>query len=449
MRLSHLFRNLFYRLVSWGTKVASLLLILCGKADLGWAHPMPNSVVVLTIHENSIAGELQLPLGELQSAIGRQVNDRSEGLIQRLGDSLKIYLGQHLHPKTLDIQPWHTHLGSMRLSIVRNQLTGDYKELIVAFTMWPPPHYDLRNFYFDYDGILREVASHKILVAVKQDWAQGHLIEREPMQVGVIELDVRSGKILPLQVSLAQGSLWNGFASMVKLGMQHIAEGTDHLLFLLVLLLTAPLLAAGDRWGRFGGVSYSLTRLLTIVTAFTLGHSLTLLLGSVGWVRLPSQPVEVLIAVSILVSAIHAVRPIFAGREAWVAAGFGLVHGLAFAGTLENLQLDAGPMALSILGFNVGIELLQLLVITLTIPWLILLSRTPVYGYMRIGGGLLAGVAATAWLMERLIHQPNLITRLLESERPKFVWLLVSLAGLALWMNWRYRKGSRSTSWPS
>ena len=55
--------------------------------------------------------------------------------------------------------------------------------------------------------------------------------------------------------------------------------------------------------------------------------------------------------------------PLFPGRESWVAAGFGLVHGLAFAGTLANLQLDTGPMALSILGFNLGIELMQLFVI--------------------------------------------------------------------------------------
>jgi HupE / UreJ protein len=93
---------------------------------------------------------------------------------------------------------------------------------------------------------------------------------------------------------------------------------------------------------------------LRIVTAFTLGHSLTLLAGALGWLRLPGQPVEILIAVSILVSAAHAQRPLFPGREAQVAAGFGLVHilvhGLAFTGTLAGLHLSAGPLALSILG---------------------------------------------------------------------------------------------------
>jgi uncharacterized protein (TIGR03437 family) len=91
-----------------------------------------------------------------------------------------------------------------------------------------------------------------------------------------------------------------------------------------------------------------------------------------------------LIAFSILVSAVHALRPLFPGKEIYVAAGFGLVHGLAFATVLSCLQLNAGPMALSILGFNLGIELMQLFVIAVTMPWLVLLSLTPLYPRVRV-----------------------------------------------------------------
>ncbi|MFD2937539.1 HupE/UreJ family protein [Spirosoma flavum] len=442
MRFNYLFTDLAHWVMRYVRQGIFLLVLifLCGKGGPVSAHPMPNSVVVLTIHEKTISGEIQLPLGELQSAIGMKVNDQSNRLIERLGDSLQLYLRQHIHPKTLDNQNWPIDIGAMRLSIVRNKLTGDYKELIIAFTMLPPEHYDLRNFYFDYDVILREVASHKILISVKQDWAQGHLSDSEPMQVGVIELDVPSGKVVPLQISLEQGSLWKGFASMVKLGMQHIREGTDHLLFLLVLLLPAPLLVAGNRWSRFGGVRYSVRRLLLIVTAFTIGHSLTLLLGAFGLLRLPSQPVEVLIAVSILVSALHALRPLFPGREAWVAAGFGLVHGLAFAGTLMNLHLDTGPMALSILGFNLGIELMQVGIITLVIPWLIQLSQTPYYSGLRRTGAVFAGIAATAWVVERLSGEPNAVTVVVGQVARQAWWLLAGLALLALLGWWRLKK---------
>jgi hypothetical protein len=79
---------------------------------------------------------------------------------------------------------------------------------------------------------------------------------------------------------------------------------------------------SNQRWHNVGGLKRSLVQLLKIVSAFTVGHSLTLLVGALGWVQLPGQAVETLIAASILVSAIHAIRPWFAGHEVFIAAGF-------------------------------------------------------------------------------------------------------------------------------
>lgn len=273
--------------------------------------------------------------------------------------------------------------------------------MVAHLRLVPPAGADTRRFTLHYDAVLHQVATHKILVSVSQDWETGQLAEADPQQVGVIELDIVNNRILPLAVHLQPGNTWTGVSSMVRLGMQHIAEGTDHLLSLLVLLLPAPLLFSRKRWESFGGVRYSLVHLLRIVTAFTVGHSLTLLLGAMEWVHLPGQPVETLTAVSILVSALHAWRPVFPGKEMWIAAGFGLVHGLAFADTLANLSLGTRRMVLSILGFNAGIELMQLLIIAVTIPILIVLSRRPTYRLVRVGGALLASAAAIFWIIER------------------------------------------------
>lgn len=221
---------------------------------------------------------------------------------------------------------------------------------------------------------------------------------------------------------------------MVRLGMQHIHEGTDHLLFLLVLLLPATLLVNGKSWGDFGGTHYSIARLLKIVTAFTVGHSITLLVGALGWLHLPQQPVEILIAVSILISAVHAIRPVFPGKEMYVAAGFGLVHGLAFATVLSDLNLNAGAMALSILGFNIGIELMQLFVIALVVPWLILLSQTAFYKWIRIAGAVFAAVAAVAWIAERVSGNSNAIAGFIQNiaQYAHFgILMLALLAALA------------------
>ncbi len=194
-----------------------------------------------------------------------------------------------------------------------------------------------------------------------------------------------------------------GFAALFRLGMRHIAEGTDHLLFLLVLLLPAPLIVVGSRWARFAGMSNSVLRILKIVTAFTIGHSITLALAAFGIVRVPSRPIEVLIAVSILVSAIHALRPIFPGKEAGIAAFFGLIHGLAFAATLSALGLGRWERVVGILAFNLGIETVQMLVVAVTMPSLVLMSRTRSYPFLRIGGAFFAGFMALGWIAERLL----------------------------------------------
>ena len=416
-----------------------------GQPTTSKAHPMPNSVVLLNVHANRIDVELQIPLVELQSAWGHAVNDSSAGLVTRLGPQLRAYLKTHIRPQSPDGRLWTVSVGKLIVHESQNPINGVYRELTAEVQMTPPAGQDVRQFTFYYDAVLHQVRTHTILVSVRQDWERGQLAEVEPVQVGTISLDIVNDRILPLPVNLASGSAWSGFRAMVKLGTRHIAEGTDHLLFLLVLLLPAPLLVAGKRWGGFGGVRFSIRHIVLIVTAFTVGHSITLLVGSLAnrhpdWVQLPSQPVEILIALSILVSAAHAVRPFFPGREAWVAAGFGLIHGLAFASTLANLQLDAGPMALSILGFNLGIEGMQLLVIGLTIPWLMLLSRTPTYGFVRLTGAFLAAVAAIAWVIERITGQSNSLTKGIEQVSPYAPYGLGLLAVIALLLTWRKKR---------
>jgi hydrogenase/urease accessory protein HupE len=135
----------------------------------------------------------------------------------------------------------------------------------------------------------------------------------------------------------------------LRLGLEHIATGPDHLLFVFGLVLLAS----------------TLRRLLATVTAFTVGHSLTLALATFGLVRVPARPVELLIALSVLWVAIEVARregsehP--AGPEPWtMAGGFGLLHGLGFASVLSNAGLGAGALVLGLLAFNVGIEIGQL-----------------------------------------------------------------------------------------
>jgi hypothetical protein len=182
-----------------------------------------------------------------------------------------------------------------------------------------------------------------------------------------------------------------------------------------------------------------LFHILGIVTAFTLGHSLTLALSAFGLVQLPSRPVEVLIAVSILVSAIHAVRPIFPGREAAIAGFFGLIHGLAFASALKELGMTGWYRLVSLFGFNLGIETMQLLVVLMTLPSLLLLSRTRWYALFRATGGWFAGCAAIAWIFERVTDRQNGVAWLIEevARRGSVMAALLFVGSIIAWFSRR------------
>lgn len=400
-----LFRRLFARVIA---------ILLCTVPLPVWAHPMPRTVVLLDIQQKQVLAELQLPLGELQLAFGHDVAVHPESLIQRLGKELKAYITAHMRPASPEGQPWQVEVQELSISRAEQVATGSYQELVAQAVLTPPPGAGTRNFVFNYDVIIHQLVTHKAMVNIRQDWETG-VHGEQTVELGIIGLDVRDNVIPPMVINQAPGSAWRGFTSMVNLGIHHIADGTDHLLFLLVLLLPAPLVPVGKRWGPFGGTRYSVIRLLKIVTAFTVGHSLTLIAGAFGWLHVPSQPVEILIAFSILVSAAHAMYPLFSGREALVAGGFGLIHGSAFAGTLTDLHLETSRMVLSILGFNTGIELMQLFVILLIIPSLILLSKTSLYPFIRLSGAALASLAATGWIAERVSGKSNLLTTFVQN----------------------------------
>jgi hypothetical protein len=416
----------------------SWLLILWLVSNSVFAHPMPNSVLLLDVHEQTVEAEVQIPLSELGLAIKENLLAEPD-VLARYGTELESYIAEHVKPVSNN-EPWTMQVDNLSVKAAEQTATGPYQELVANLTLTPPVGASTSTFTLNYDVVIHQVVTHFALVSVRQDWANGLTAEHQPIEVGTIRLNPVDGTIPALEVNLGGGSLWKGFLSMFRLGMAHIAEGTDHLLFLLTLLLPAPLLAAAGRWGNFGGTRYALKTILKIVTAFTIGHSVTLILGALMRLHFPVQPIEAFIAVSILVSAIHAFCPIFPKRETLVAAGFGLIHGMAFSFTLAELNLSTMQMVLSLLGFNLGIEVMQLLIIAVTMPWLILLARTRAYTPVRVIGSLVASLAALGWLGERLGYT-NALGTFANNLAPYSVWVIVGLACVAIVASvWRRSK---------
>lgn len=421
----------FRRKLAWLWGCLGAWLLLTASAI---AHNMPNSVVSLDFHRDGVSAELILPLNELELAFKQPLMREPEATVRNHGPELQRYILGHIHPKAPDGREWKVELRDQTVL-----MGGTQPDLLVHVWMTPPEGAPLRRFAFDFSVIHDEVMNHISMVAIRNDWNNA-VFSSKPEPVGSLQYTVTS-----LEIDRTQGNWWQGFKSVLKLGIHHIAEGTDHLLFLLVLLLPAPLLAGKARWKGFGGWRKSFSKLLKIVTAFTIGHSLTLFIGAVGWVNFPSQPIEVLIAFSILVSAIHAIRPCFPERETWIAGGFGLIHGLAFAGSIAEFGFSPWHLALSILGFNLGIELMQLVVVLMIVPWLILLSRTRFYSPVRLTGAVFAGISAIAWMGERALSLPNPLEHSIEAITTHPFWLPAGLCGLALTATWWERSRNRLT----
>ncbi len=193
-------------------------------------------------------------------------------------------------------------------------------------------------------------------------------------------------------------SFWAGAKRYTLLGIEHILEGLDHLLFVLALLFIVS-----NNW-----------KLIQTITAFTVAHSITLGLATLGYINMPSAPVEAAIALSIVflcVEIVHARR----GKKGlafsypWVVAfSFGLLHGLGFAGALADIGLPPDEIPLALLFFNVGVEIGQLIFVFGVLAVLALLryaagitreSKVFVAGERALVYGV--GVLASYWLLER------------------------------------------------
>ncbi len=177
----------------------------------------------------------------------------------------------------------------------------------------------------------------------------------------------------------------------IREGFHHIFIGPDHILFILGLLL-------------MGG---SLHQLVRIVTAFTLAHSITLALATLGWVQPSPRVIEPLIALSIVVVGVENLLSERGRRDlrAPLAFGFGFVHGFGFASVLRELSLPSEALGLALVSFNVGVEFAQMAIVLTVAPLLAQLrSKRPAWSPWVLRVGSLGVIAAGGfWLVQRLL----------------------------------------------
>ncbi len=195
-----------------------------------------------------------------------------------------------------------------------------------------------------------------------------------------------------------------GFFDFVRSGVEHIGvapgqwrdadgdlqlpDGIDHILFLIGLMLGGGLLL----------------QLVGIASGFTLGHSITLALAALGVARPPSSVIEPLIALSIALVAVEAFTGRFAAHRWKIATGFGLIHGFGFANALTELDLSTRGMVTALFGYNLGVELGQVVIVLVVAPLILLAHRDPRFGRYVVKG-LASGIFGLGmyWFIERLV----------------------------------------------
>jgi hypothetical protein len=192
------------------------------------------------------------------------------------------------------------------------------------------------------------------------------------------------------------------FGTFVGQGLWHVWIGYDHLAFLLLLLLPGVLRSSGGGWQGTRNVRETARDLLRIITAFTLAHSVTLALAATGTVRVPVRPVEMAIALSIVIAGLLNLFPRAARARLALAFGFGLIHGFGFANALAELGSTGARLVPTLAGFNIGVELAQISLVVLVLPALLRARHSGFYAWRFMpAASLAAAMAGAAWLAAR------------------------------------------------
>ncbi|MEL7161880.1 MAG: HupE/UreJ family protein [Bacteroidota bacterium] len=390
-----------------------LTLASCVLAPLGLnAHKPDQSYVYLNIYENAIEGRIELNTTDINRILGVNLPEKgaTDAQTAPLHDRIQAYLLRHTafsyDGKTIPIR-WTT-------AQVFNIDEED------------EPDFVQYNFVLDQSGELPRLIDVKYDAVLElNDQHRGALLIEQHWKDGVVDNHTKINYIFTpaaptTTLDLDDTSIWKGVWALVKLGVWHIWIGLDHILFIVALIPPSVVRRKENETGPFGISKWrpvdkfkpAFLYIIKIVTFFTIAHSITLALAALELVNLPSRYVESLIAFSIGLAALHNIRPIFRGKEWVIAFVFGLFHGFGFASVLGEKGLGSDFLAWSLFGFNVGVEIGQLLIICMVFPVLFLLRKTKLYPLLILFGSIFLIFVALYWTIERLFEVDFGITAL-------------------------------------
>lgn len=376
---------------------AALLALFMVLIPAAHAHKASDSYLVLDVKGQTVTGQWDIAVRDIDFALGLDADGNAE-----------VTWGE-LRSRQADIASWALSRLNLQRGVecalrlaelqVDDHTDGGYAVLKLAGDC-PKAEGGLGLSYrlmFDLDAL------HRGLLRLNLD--------------GINHAAILSPESGALNFQPGERSQLAQFKEFLVQGVWHIWIGLDHILFLLSLLLPAVLIQAVRHnvspgtltasspfaWRGADRFSQAFREVLWVVTSFTAAHSITLSLAALELISLPSRVVESAIAVSVILAAANNLWPVVQGRRWLVAFGFGLIHGFGFASVLAELGLPQEAMVVSLVGFNLGVELGQLAIVAVFLPVAFSLRHTRFYQRgIFMAGSLITMAVAAIWLAERV-----------------------------------------------
>lgn len=349
------------------------------------AHKPSDSYLSLAVNDNAVSGQWDIALRDLDFAIGLDANGDAE-----------ITWGE--------VRARHAEIAAYAMS--RLQLSSQGKACPLQVS---------EHLIDDHTDGAYAVLRFKAQCAAPLDVLQARyrlFFDIDPQHKGLLRLEYQGQSSAAIfspdkatqDFRLSQPSKLRQFIDYAREGVWHIWIGYDHILFLLALLLPAVVVRQDKKWQAVAAFKPAFWSVLKIVTAFTLAHSITLTLATLGVISLPSRWVESTIAASVVIAALNNIYPLFRERRWVMAFAFGLIHGFGFASVLSDLGLPQDALVLALVGFNLGVEAGQLAIVAAFLPIAFVLRFSWLYQRLvLVGGSVVIAMLAAIWLTERAL----------------------------------------------
>jgi hypothetical protein len=380
--------NNFWKGAVWRIGVVLILAALVGGR--AWGHNVGDSYLYLQIYEKSVSGRFEIALKDLNHALGFSGTDL-EITADNLDDKIDFLRNYYRERVTIS-----DDRGPLSIEFKAHDLLnveGGYLRLpfdLGGLDGVPP------TLTFDYAVLFDEEPSHSGFLLVEHNWATGTFANENRVSLAFTSSSRRK------TFELTSSGRLRGFLALVRLGAEHMLLGLDHIFLLFALLLPAVLHREGKEWQALESFRPALWNVVVIVTAFAAAHAVALTLAALGVLRLPEALVETAVAASTTLAAANILIPLFRRRIWWIIFGLSLFHGMGFAAGLMDLNVLGEHPALSVVAFNLGVEIGQVLIVAVLFPLLFLVRRLWLYRKVVLpvaAAGLI--LVSGVWVIER------------------------------------------------